>query len=287
MTDAAPLDINHLRTWIGRKMIARDVVALQTVLNFQATFDLPQTDTGADVRVPPLLHFCLAQSPTRTSELGEDGHPQRGGFLPPIPLPRRMWAGGDIRFVRPLHAGQEVERISTLRDIEFKSGRSGALCFVTVEHRLLADGQLAIVERQDIVYRDAAKAVAPAAEINHGARTRENPPHRSIAPTESLLFRYSALTFNSHRIHYDRAYAMSAEGYPGLVVHGPLQATLLALLAEEMQGAPLSRFTFRSISPLFDNNPIGLQCKADESGLDLWSTGPGSLVATRAKAEFL
>lgn len=216
--------------------------------------------------------------------MGEDGHPERGGFLPPVPLPRRMWAGSDVRFIEPLRIGQTIERKSTISNVETKSGKTGMLCFVTVDHRWTADGRLAIKEKQDIVYRDSPAEGDPRNTVT-AAAVDDTPPGKTVDPTETLLFRYSALMFNSHRIHYDRDYAVGTEGYPSLVVQGPMQATFLARHAQEVGNSRLARFRFRSMSPLFDNAPIGLHHRQTDEGHVFW-TGSGSRVGTRAVVEY-
>ncbi|HEY3460274.1 MAG TPA: MaoC family dehydratase N-terminal domain-containing protein, partial [Casimicrobiaceae bacterium] len=218
------------------------------------------------------VHWCLAQPVFPMSMLGPDGHPTRGGFLPPVPLPRRMWAGGRLTLEAPLCVGDTATRASQIVDIVTKEGRSGPLVFVVVRHTVRTDAGVAIVEEHDIVYRDAASAAIatspPAAPVD-AAWTHE------IEPDPVLLFRYSALTFNSHRIHYDRRYVTDVEGYPGLVVHGPLIATLLVdLLRRARPHARVSRFTFRAVSPLFDTQPFFVRGHPaqDDRSVHLWAT---------------
>lgn len=274
-------DLDTFRGWIGREEQASDVVAADLVRKFQATFDQPADMPRVGDVVPRLIHFCLAQPAAPTAQLGDDGHPQRGGFLPPVPLPRRMWAGGALTFHGDLRVGDAITRTSRIADVSVKEGRSGVLCFVTVNHTVTVDGQVKVEERQDIVYRAAdggtpAKSPPAAASGEH---------RRAIDPSPPFLFRYSALTFNAHRIHYDRRYATGVEGYPGLVVHGPVQATLLMNFATAVRGTPPSRFSFRSVSPLFDNDPVLLHARADGAGLKLWTArpdGPEAMVADAA-----
>ncbi len=279
------VDLETFRGWIGREDQSADVVSADLVRKFRATFDAA-TDGPVDVPqaggvAPRLIHFCLAQPAVPTSQLGEDGHPQRGGFLPPVPLPRRMWAGGALTFHGDLRVGDDVVRRSRIADVTVKEGRSGVLCFVTVHHIIAVDGAARVEERQDIVYRGAdggAPAKTPPAAASGKHR-------RAIDPSPPFLFRYSALTFNGHRIHYDRRYATGVEGYPGLVVHGPLQATLLMNFATAVRGMPPARFSFRSVSPLFDNDPVLLHARADGDGLKLWTArpdGPEAMIADAA-----
>lgn len=237
--------------WIGSRQTAEDLLTPRLAAAFCATFDLPESDP-----LPHGLHWCLAPALAAQAELGPDGHPQRGGFLPPVPLPRRMWAGGRLTLHGNLRVGDRVERVSTITSVAAKTGRSGPLCFVTVEHCFSTPRGVAIVEQQDIVYRglDAASPAISSRDLPFSAEIS-----REIDPSPVFLFRYSALTFNAHRIHYDRTYAMQAEQYAGLVVHGPLQATLLMQLAALLQpDAPLRHFTFRALQPLFDDGSFTL-----------------------------
>lgn len=273
------LDIDHLRSWIGREEEASEVVTPHLVRKFKATLDLPGGEPAPGDPAPRLIHFCLAQPAAPQAELGPDGHPARGGFLPPVPLPRRMWAGGEFRFQHDIRIGDTVRRVSRIADVVLKQGRTGPLCFVTVRHRIEAGGGVALEERQDIVYRGtdggAAKTSTPAEAGSHS---------REVDASAPLLFRYSALTFNGHRIHYDRRYAQEVEGYPGLVVHGPLQATLLLFFAADIRGALPSSFSFRSLSTIFDDDPIRLHARADGDRLRLWTAREGGPVAMSAEA---
>ncbi|KGM33203.1 HTD2 family dehydratase [Inquilinus limosus] len=273
-------DLDQLRRWIGREETAEDVVTADLARKFNATLDLPGQPPRAGEAAPRLIHFCLGQPAAPTAALGPDGHPERGGFLPPVPLPRRMWAGGSIAFDGELRVGDAVRRVSRITDVVAKQGRTGPLCFVTVEHVIEAGGRVAVRERQDLVYRgpdSGEKAPAPPAEPGRHRRRVE-----AGAP---LLFRYSALTFNGHRIHYDRRHATEAEGYPGLVVHGPLQTTLLCHFAAAIHGAPPARFAFRSHSPLFDGDAIMLHAGEVGGGtLRLWTARDGGPVAMAVEA---
>jgi 3-methylfumaryl-CoA hydratase len=206
------------------------------------------------------------------SEVGADGHPKRGGFLPPVPLPRRMWAGGEINFAEPLRVGDVVTRTSTIKDLTLKSGSTGLLCFVSVDHVYKTPRGVALRERHDIVYREM-----PASEQNAGPAK----PQAASAPAKHserhladpvLLFRYSALTFNGHRIHYDRDYVTRVEGYPGLIVHGPLQAALLIELAAKLHGgkAPAT-FVYRGLQPLFDGSEFSVNASDNSAGMELWT----------------
>jgi 3-methylfumaryl-CoA hydratase len=219
------------------------------------------------------------------SEVGADGHPKRGGFLPPVPLPRRMWAGGRLTFHAPLKVGEHATRTSTIANIEDKTGRSGRLVFVTVQHTIEADGELKLEEEHDIVYRDAPQ---------EGARPQQpqlapegETWRRTIDADAVMLFRYSALTFNGHRIHYDYPYVTQVEGYPGLIVHGPLIATLLVdLVRREQPNATLQSFAFRALRPTFAGQPFTVcgQPSADGKTIDLWAKDHEGYLTMRATA---
>ena len=222
------LDLDHLRQWIGRTSEASDIVTAQLVKGLRATLFQEIGEPKASDTAPFTVHWCLAQPVFPMSMLGPDGHPTRGGFLPPVPLQRRMWAGGDLEFLDTLRVGDEAKRVSRIGDVTVKTGSSGTLCFVSVEHIVTTSRGTAIRERQDIVYRgmESAKAAAPKAPSPPVAKHRETHVSDPV-----LLFRYSALTFNGHRIHYDRDYVTKVEGYPGLIFHGPLQAAFIVEFA--------------------------------------------------------
>jgi 3-methylfumaryl-CoA hydratase len=266
--------------WVGRSETVTDV--LEPARSNALRAALGETAPHAPGAALPLLHHWLYFWDVKPpAALGSDGHPARGGFLPPVPLPRRMWAGGRLNFLRPLLLGESVTKTSTILKVEAKSGRSGNLVFVTVKHELAGARGLAVVEEQDIVYRDAAapgSIVAPAPD----AAAPDAPWQRSLMPDSVLLFRYSGLTRNGHRIHYDRPYAMNEESYPGLVVHGPLQATLLVDLAARNLAAPISSFSFRGQSPAFDGVALHVCGQATENGADVWTEqgGAKNMVAT-------
>jgi 3-methylfumaryl-CoA hydratase len=268
MTDQ--LDLAHLRQWVGRSAEATDIVTAQLTKGLRATLfqDIGEPVTG-DV-APYTVHWCLGQPVFPHDELGPDGHPTRGGFLPPVPLPRRMWAGGEVEFIDPLRVGDLATRVSTISDVALKSGSTGQLCFVSVEHVVTTPRGTAIRERQDIVYREAMTT-------SSGAPSKAPPPpptaqHRETHLSDPvLLFRYSALTFNGHRIHYDRDYVTKVEGYPGLIFHGPLQAALLVEFAAKLKGKPPSKFTYRGVQPLFEGTEFSVNASATNGGLDVWT----------------
>ncbi len=273
--------------WVGREEVVDDVIDPERVAALAAALDLEQAPKDGEA-LPPGWHWLYFNPFVPRRGLGVDGHPKRGGFLPPVPLPRRMWAGGRIGHAGQLVVGGEAQRRSTIDKVEAKSGRAGRLVFVTVTHRLSCDGVERIVEEQDIVYREAAAPGGPAPALTpapEGAEWRE-----AIVPDTTLLFRYSALTYNGHRIHYDQAYARNEEHYPDLVVHGPLTATLLQNFAGSIRpDRRLERFEFRGVHPLFVSAPFTLEAKSvegDAAALDLWARGPSGELAMRASARF-
>lgn len=278
-------DLDRLKKWIGRTQALDDIVAADRVAMMAATLDRAAAP-GPGAPLPLGWHWMFFNPAARASELGPDGHPKRGGFLPPVPLPRRMWAGGRLKFVASLKVGDKVRRESEIGNVTVKQGRSGALVFVLVKHRVLGPQGLTVEEEHDIVYRGAARpdAPAPAPELAPTNAVWR----REIAPDPVLLFRYSALTFNGHRIHYDHPYVTKIEGYPGLIVHGPLIATLLLeLLTAHIPAASVRSFAFRAASPLFDTAPFTLngRAEADQGIARLWAAGPKGELAMSASVE--
>ncbi|WP_420391259.1 FAS1-like dehydratase domain-containing protein [Acuticoccus sp.] len=276
-----PMDLEHLKSWVGRTDEAHDVLSVRLADGFAAMLDREETFADGD-EAPLCLHWCLAPATVPNGATGPDGHPARGGFLPPVPLPRRMWAGGEIAFHAPLRVGDVVTRRSTIEDVAAKEGRSGRLVFVTVRHAYKTDRGTALTDRQDIVYRDAAPPDArqpQGPEPSHGADEV-----REVDATPLLLFRYSALTFNGHRIHYDRDYVTKEEGYPGLVVHGPLQATLLVQLAAlALDGTPAT-FAYRGVAPLIDGATFTVNAARTGDGVVLWTAGADGRVRMSGEA---
>lgn len=277
------LDLDHLRQWIGRQDVSEEGASEGLVSRFNAMLNLGQVAQHGAI-APQLIHFCLAPVAASTSDLGEDGHPEKGSFLPPVPLPRRMWAGGSLDFGAPIRVGAMVSRRSMIRDVAVKEGRSGVLCFVTVDHEITSDGELLVSERQNIVYRAADSGSSGQPVKNAVAAAPAGTWRETVEPTSPLLFRYSALTYNGHRIHYDLPYARDVEGYPGLVVHGPLQATLLIHLAARVKGTQPASFKFRSVSPLYSNASLTLNASEEGDCLKLWTARPDGPVAMEATA---
>ncbi len=276
--------IEQLRQWIGRseqRHARLDPVPAQALA---ATLDRDDVLQDGEV-LPAPYHWLYFLPAVPQSQLGVDGHPARGGLLPPVPLPRRMWAGGRLSFLLPLRLGEQMSKRSEVIDVQHKSGKSGELVFVTVQHRIFnADGVLALEEEQDLVYRDA-----PTASITAAAPPVEHRPaiwQRELRPDPVLLFRYSALSFNSHRIHYDLPYATEVEGYPGLVVHGPLIATLLLDHLRRHSEQPLRSFEFKAVRPLIAGTTLRL-CGQPGSGLaSLWAEDADGHICMQASARF-
>jgi 3-methylfumaryl-CoA hydratase len=279
------MDFEHLRDWIGRSEATDDRVGKTPAAALSATLDRDDAPPADGDPLPPLWHWLYFLPLHRQSELGPDGHAKRGGFLPPVPLPRRMWAGGRFEFHQPLRIGEAIRRNSRIVDVSVKDGRSGRLVFVLVRHEIGNDAGLAIVEEHDIVYREPPSLGDPA-PLPRPARCDET-WSRTIAADDVLLFRYSALTFNGHRIHYDRRYVTAVEGYPGLVVHGPLIATLLLdLLRRNRPEAEVSRFSFRALRPLFDTAPFAVCGRPADAAdtVDLWARDADGALAMEATA---
>ena len=309
MTPPAP----PLQDWVGRQERREDVLHATPVQALAATLDHEPSPTPEGMPLPPLWHWLYFLPLHRARDIGPDGHARRGGFLPPVPLPRRMWAGSRFKFHSPLRVGQRVQRVSTIEAVSERQGRSGALVFVTVRHEFTVAGQAqpALREWHDIVYREEPAPGTPAPTGEPAPAPDLTRPHwqRSLVPDEVLLFRYSALTFNGHRIHYDRRHVTQTEGYPGLVVHGPLIATLLLdLLHRQWPQARLKAFHFKARHPCFDGQALELHgqpapavaavpavaaatasaAAAPSDGgataVHLWAQGPDSVLLMDARA---
>jgi 3-methylfumaryl-CoA hydratase len=278
------MDDAAYQSWVGRWETAADIAAPGPLARLAALLDHDQPPWPAG-SLPPLAHWLYFLPSARQSLIDADGHPQRGGLLPPVPLPRRMWAGGRLRFIAPIAIGAAMTRRSTVLSVVPKAGKSGQMVFVTLRHEVFCEDRLAVSEEQDIVYRERASAgsaaapAAPVAAIPFDAR-------RAVMPDPVLLFRFSALTFNAHRIHYDRDYARDVESYQGLVVHGPLIATLLVdHYLRHHPGQPISRFQFRAQNPLFDTAPFSLFLAAETDRVNLWAAEDDKPVAMTAAVE--
>jgi 3-methylfumaryl-CoA hydratase len=267
---AEKLDLDHLQQWIGRSTEASDIVTAQLVKGLRATLFQEIGEPKRGDAAPFTTHWCLAQPVFPMSMLGPDGHPTRGGFLPPVPLPRRMWAGGELEFLDALRVGDDTKRASRIADVTMKTGSTGALCFVSVEHVVTTPRGIAIRERQDIVYRDISTTPSAAAKASMPAPVAKHRETHLSDPV--LLFRYSALTFNGHRIHYDRDYVTKVEGYPGLIFHGPLQAALIVEFAAKLHdGRPPKKFSYRGVQPLFEGSEFSVNANDTTAGMELWT----------------
>ncbi|AZD21851.1 hypothetical protein C4K24_2548 [Pseudomonas chlororaphis subsp. aurantiaca] len=266
------MSVTDPSAWIGRSQQARDLLSDNLLKRIAATFGEPVPAHGE--ALPPLWQWCFFQEPLAESALGGDGHPVRGGFLPPAANRNRMWAGGRLEFFEPLRAGFAADCVSTISQVEEKTGRTGALLFVTVRHEYSQDGRLAIREEQDIVYREPTPPKQASGEPLIQGDWRE-----PVEPSPTLLFRYSAVTFNGHRIHYDFPYVTETEGYPGLVVHGPLIATLsLRAFCRAHPGARLRRFAYRGLRPLIAPQPFEVGGRIVRPGVaELWAGNDAGL----------
>lgn len=289
-----PDTLAHLQSWQGRSETWHDLITPAPLRALSATLDRDDAEPVAGTELPPLWHWLFFLPHHRQSEIGPDGHAKRGGFLPPVPLPRRMWAGGRLHWHTPLRVGDEVRRVSTIESVTHKAGRTGDLLFVLVKHEVHNAHGLCLTEEHDIVYRPAAQpgdaAPAPlsaAQQVQSGAVWQ-----REVVPDDVLLFRYSALTFNGHRIHYDHQYVTQVEGYPGLVVHGPLIATLLVDLVRRHSDRPMRRFEFKALRPTFecaDQRHLRVSGQPDASGqhIRLWAQDHEGWLTMQASAELV
>jgi 3-methylfumaryl-CoA hydratase len=277
-------DLDHLRQWIGRSTQASDIVTAQLVKGLRATLFMDIGEPKPGDAAPFTVHWCLAPQVYPMSELGPDGHPTRGGFLPPVPLPRRMWAGGELEIFEALRVGDEVTRTSRIADVTMKSGSTGMLCFVSVDHLITTSRGAAVRERQDIVYRDmsTAQPSAPAKPASPPPAAKHRETHMA---DPVLLFRYSALTFNGHRIHYDRDYVTKVEGYPGLIFHGPMQAAFLVEFAAKLHGGAAPRkFVYRGVQPLFAPGEFSVNANDNPAGMELWTANSDGTPTMRGTA---
>lgn len=277
------VDIDHLQKWVGKSRSDSDVLTVRRARLMAATLGQDAATLEAGAPLPPLWHWIYFLEGLPPTELGRDGHPARGGFLPPVPLANRMWAGGTVDILQPLPLGTEVEKRSRILSVEHKHGRSGELVFVSVLHEILLHGEVAVSEIHDLVYKDPTPpgAGSPPPQAPMAAERSEH-----FRADSTTLFRYSALTFNGHRIHYDLDYCRNVEHYPNLVIHGPLQATLLAELAERATERPLKTFRYRGLQPAILGADMSVNAANDSDGLELWTGLPDGTVAMRAQAGF-
>lgn len=274
--------MTDIQSWIGKSETNTALIDQRQAELMAATFDMDAPGTGDTL--PPCWHWAWFNAAKPHSELGRDGHPKRGGngLLPPVELPRRMWAGGELNFIKPILIGREIKKTSTIEKIAEKNGSTGALCIVTVLHELSDGEDVCIRERQNLVFREDPKQGAPKA-------TPPSPPEaaqisRDVTPDPVTMFRYSALTFNGHRIHYDVDYARDVEGYDGLVFHAPLTATLLMELASEIAGKAISNFKYRATAPLFGHEVFSIHGKQEDDKIIVWAQTPSGGQAMIAEA---
>lgn len=277
------IDLKYLRTWVGTARIDEDLISRRHACLMAAAINYSAADKISDGEIlPPLWHWIYFLEGVPARELGYDGHPARGGFMPPVPLSNRMWAGGRVSFVTPVRIGSMVRKESSILTVDHKQGRSGDLVFVTVHHELKSlQGETLIREEQDIVYKnstasgknDTLSTIVPVAHCT-----------TSYTPDSTLLFRYSALTFNGHRIHYDVDYCREQEGYQNLVIHGPLNATMLAGYAQDLCGAELRDFSYRGLSPALLGDTITLHATIQDKRITLFALLANGTVCMQAEA---
>lgn len=279
------VDIDHLRKWIGKIDNVTDYVTPIVEQRYRATLNMDIGNPKDGDPVTSGLHWMLGWNLVKNDELGVDSHPALGEFLPPVPLPRRMWAGSEIKVLKPIRVGDKVIKQSTVADIQVKEGRTGLLCFVTAEYNFLVNDEVTINEKHNIVYRDISKS-------GGGSGYSKDIPEKAdlsekIFMHPTILFRYSAIGFVGHRIHYDHPYTVNEENYPGLIVHGPLQATYLLRAAEKLMGKPVKSFTHKVMAPVFANSEyiVGVD-KIDDGSVSCWGATKEFGVTMRAEAKF-
>lgn len=279
-------NLDYLKQWVGRKETATDVVSAWPVIALTATLDRRDPDPVPGAAIPLGWHWLFFLEAKPASELGPDGHPRRGGFLPPVALPQRMWAGGRIEFKRVLKVGESLKRDSEIIAVESKQGKTGSLVFVTVRHTVSSAGEIAVIEEHDIVYREAGKTGEPPPQ------GRPSPPRaawrRELVAGPVMLFRFSALIFNAHRIHYDVDYCRNEEHYPGLIVHGPLQTVLLLDLCRRNETRPVKKLDYRALHPVFHIERLTVNGEPDPDGskVELWTANAAGNYAMAGTAYF-
>jgi 3-methylfumaryl-CoA hydratase len=281
-------ELEHLKDWIGKTEEVDDVVTIFQIQGLRALFDDPTVPKDGDP-CGPMDHWCFFNPRVPASEIGADGHPKRGGFMPPVPLPRRMFGGCRATHHQPFRVGERVHRKSTIQDVVIKPGRTGTLVICTVKVEMSGQNGLAIEEEQDIIYRDNPPADSAGGNVGKTpAAPSDHDWIRTIEPNPVMLFRYSAVTFNGHRIHYDRKYVTEAEGYPGLIVHGPLTAShMLYLSMDKNPGKTVKSFDFQARAPLFDIAPFQVAGKVNPDGSNsLWSITPEGTTGTLATVTY-
>lgn len=280
-----PDDLSRIREWIGKKESHTDIATAWPVIALTATLDRTDPDPVEGDAIPLGWHWLYFLEAKPASALGSDGHPKRGGFLPPVPLPRRMWAGGRMEFTRALKVGEHLRRDSEIIAVEPKQGKSGNLVFVTIRHTVFASGQIAAVEEHDLVYREAAR---PGSPPQGGQAPATTAWQRALIADPVLLFRFSALTFNGHRIHYDVDYCRNNENYPGLIVHGPLQTLLMLDLCRRHAPRPVKKLDYRALQPVFQGERFTVNGNPDGDGAKagLWTANAAGICTMAGTAGF-
>lgn len=275
-----------LADWIGRKEVTTGCVPPMVAATIHATLARPHLacpENGDPL--PPLWHWYAFPPTVGMEGLAPDGHPKLGGFLPPVPFERRMWASGSLEFLEELHVGEEIEKTSVITAVDEKRGSTGGMVFVEVAHEVRGRAGLAIKETQTIVYLPIAPEFTPPPKTPGPTESLVIDVHQPVC--EVLLFRYSAITFNAHRIHFDLPYAQQVEHYPGLVVHGPLQANLLMAEATEWKGRTPDRFSFRGVHPMFHDSDMKLRATlCSDGGLDMCTVASGGHIGMKTRAEW-
>jgi 3-methylfumaryl-CoA hydratase len=274
-----------LTDWIGSKEVREEIISAFPARAAAATLDLDGERMVHGNPLPPLWHWFYFLPLASRSQIDVDGHPERGGFFPPVTLPRRMFAGARTKFIQPLMIGEPAVREGEILNVAEKSGKAGQLVFVTVRYRIKQGGEVRVEEEQDIVYKEPGRPIPAPEPLDSLSEAPAGVWVKDVTPDTVLLFRFSALTFNAHRIHYDRPYALREEGYPGLVVHGPLTAMMLAWLTLENSGKRIARFTFQGRAPLFDLHPFRLIGQPEGDTVALEARGPDGKIAMQASAE--
>ncbi len=284
-------NLQQLKEWIGRSETVEDMATARPVHLYAALRDLPDVPEPGDP-IGPMGHWFFFKTIVPASKVGPDGHPQRGDFMPPVPLPRRMFGGARTTYHKDLRIGERMKKVQTITNVVIKEGRTGTLVICTVKNDFHGESGLAVVEEHDIVYRGNPPADAKDSGGNSGKTNAAPADHKwikQIKPDPVMLFRYSAATTNGHRIHYDRKYVTEVEGYPGLIVHGPLTAGLLLDVAlDNNPGRKLAGFSFQARAPLFDTAPFKVAGKPETDGktIALWSITPEGNIGTLATATF-
>ncbi len=282
------IDIDALKKELGRKIEDEDIVTEMPLKEMIATFDRQDSVPGPGDPIAPGWHLGFLHSYARRAQLGLDGLPVEGGVLPKIPLPRRMYAGSTFTFEGDIRVGDKLRRETEFTDVQLRTGGSGTLLVTTQTRRIYTPRGLAVVEAANTVFREEVKAGEKSGIPTRESAPGDTPWKRTIKPDPVMLFRYSALTFNPHRIHYDRTYCIETEGYPGLVVHGPFsQQCLFDLLRDSMPGKKIKTFSVRARAPLFDTSPFDVIGRPTRDGAELWAVTPKGTIAVQATATFV